>query len=62
MYMIGIIDVYSRMMVEWSLTNTLDASESVETLEEVIGRCGKPNIVNTGQGRQYTCKLWHDSL
>ena len=46
----------------WRLTNTLDASESVETLEEAIRRYGTPDIVNTDQGRQYTCKLWHDSL
>ena len=62
MYMIGIIDVYSRMLVGWRLTNTLDARESVETLEEAVRRYGVPDIVNTDQGRQYTGKLWHDSL
>ena len=62
MYMIGIMDVYSRMMVGWHLTNTLDACESVETFEEATRQYGTPDIVNTDQGRQYTGKLWHDSL
>ena len=62
MYMIGIIDVYSRMLVGCRLSNTLDARESVETLEEAVRRYGVPDIVNTDQGRQYTGRLWHDSL
>ena len=62
MYMVGIIDVYSRMLVGWRLTNTLDARESVETLMEAVQRWGVPEIVNTDQGCQYTCKLWSDTL
>lgn len=62
MYMIGIIDVYSRAIVGWRLTNTLDAYESVETLMDAASRCGTPEIVNTDQGCQYTCKLWDDTL
>ena len=62
MYMVGIIDVYSRMLVGWRLTNTLDSNESVETLMEAVRRWGVPEIVNTDQGCQYTCKLWSDTL
>ena len=51
MYMTGIIDVYSRMIVGWRLTNTLDARDSVETLEDAIERYGTPDIVNTDQGQ-----------
>ena len=62
MYMVGIIDVYSRMLVGGRLTNTLDANESVETLTKAVCRWGVPEIVNTDQGYQYTCKLWSDTL
>ena len=62
MYMVGIIDVYSRMLVGWRLTNTLDAHESVDALTMAVRRWGAPEIVNTDQGSQYTCKLWSDTL
>ena len=62
MYMVGIIDLYSRMLVGWRLTNTLDANKSVKTLMEAVRHWGAPEIVNTDQGCQYTCKLWIDTL
>ena len=62
MYMVGIIDVYSRMLVGGRLTNTLDANQSVETLTKAVCHWEVPEIVNTDQGCQYTCKLWSDTL
>lgn len=58
MYLTAIIDVYSRFIVGWSLNNTLDASHCIETLQGAIERHGAPEIINSDQGCQFTCKAW----
>lgn len=62
MYMYAIIDVYSRYIVGWRLSNSLTASNVYELLEECIGRHGTPEIINTDQGVQYTSKGWIELL
>ncbi len=62
MYLYAIIDVYSRYIVGWRLSNTLDKSNCTELLEECISRYGSPEIVNTDQGSQYTSKDWIGAL
>ena len=62
MYMIGVIDVYSRMLVGRALSNTLDTTSSVGALEDAIARWGAPEIVNTDQGCQYTSRQKRDTL
>ena len=47
------MDWYSRYVVAWRLSNTLDASFCVECLREALGR-GKPGIFNNDQGTQFT--------
>src|SRR5574344_1019839 len=58
MYLVGIIDVYSRFIVGWGLYNSLDKENSIEVLERAIGRYGCPEIINSDQGCQYTSKDW----
>jgi len=53
LYLIAIIDVYSRYVLSWRLSNTLDASFCVEALEEALKK-GRPDIFNTDQGAQFT--------
>tara|TARA_Y100000588_G_scaffold266617_1_gene281589 strand:- start:39 stop:869 length:831 start_codon:yes stop_codon:yes gene_type:complete len=55
MYLTAIMDWHSRKVLTWRLSNTLDASFCVETLEEALEIYGKPDIFNTDQGAQYTC-------
>jgi transposase InsO family protein len=43
-----------RKVLTWRLSNTLDASFCIEELEEVIVRNGKPEVMNTDQGSQYS--------
>lgn len=62
MYLVGIIDWHSRKLLSWKLTNTLDTSSSIECLHEVIRTHGKPEIINSDQGCQYTSKLWVETL
>lgn len=47
MYLVAIIDVFSRRILSWKLGNTLDASESVEVLQQAIARFGTPEIINS---------------
>lgn len=53
MYLVAVIDWYSRYILSWRLSNTMDASFCVEALEEAFKR-GKPQIFNTDQGSQFT--------
>lgn len=62
LYLTAIIDVYSRMIVGWGLHNNLDSANSREVLLKAIQKYGKPEIVNSDQGAQYTCKEWVDTL
>lgn len=54
MYLIAIIDVYSRFVVGWSVSNSMEAKWCVEAAEEAIRQYGKPEIFNTDQGSQFT--------
>ena len=62
MYLTAIIDLYSRFIVGWGLHNTLDAENCLEVLKTSIQRYGKPEIINSDQGSQFTCNLWVDYL
>jgi len=53
LYLVAIIDWYSRYVLSWRLSNTLDADFCVEALEEALKK-GKPDIFNTDQGSQFT--------
>jgi putative transposase len=58
MYMTAIIDVYSRQILSWSLSNTMDAQWCADVLQKAIDKYGKPEIVNSDQGSQYTSEPW----
>ena len=58
MYLTAIIDVYSRYVVAWDVFNNLDAENSLLVLKNAIARHGKPEIINSDQGSQFTCELW----
>lgn len=53
-YLIAVIDWYSRYVLSWRLSNTLDTSFCTEVLNEAIATYGKPEIFNTDQGSQFT--------
>lgn len=54
LYLVAIMDWATRKVLSWRLSNTLDASFCVEALDEAIAKYGKPEIMNTDQGSQYT--------
>jgi putative transposase len=55
-YLVAIMDWYSRRVLSWRLSNTLDSSFCVEALAEALGRYGQPEIFNTDQGSQFTAE------
>ena len=57
MYLVVIMDWYSRYVLAWRLSNTLDADFCVEALEEALKK-GKPDVFNTDQGSQFTGKAF----
>jgi putative transposase len=61
-YLVAIIDWYSRRVLAWRLSNTLDTGFCVEALEEALGRFGEPGIFNTDQGSQFTSADFTDVL
>ena len=62
MYMTAIIDIYSRYIVGWGISNTLEAEVSLQVLKQAIEDCGKPEIINSDQGSQFTCEGWVEFL
>jgi putative transposase len=57
LYLVAVIDWYSRYVLSWRLSNTLDADFCVEALEEALGK-GRPDIFNTDQGTQFTSEAF----
>ena len=62
MYLTAVIDLHSRYVVGWDISNTLDAASSLRVLMQAIDDYGTPEIVNSDQGSQFTCALWVDYL
>lgn len=54
MYLVAIIDLHSRYVLNWSVSNSMEANWCKECLEEAIRLHGKPEIINTDQGSQFT--------
>ena len=58
MYLVAIIDLYSRFIVGWSLSNTMTGEWCKECLMSAIDAYGEPEIVNTDQGSQFTSPIF----
>jgi putative transposase len=54
MFMMAVIDVKTRFILNWSISNTMDADWCTRVLKETIERYGCPEIFNTDQGSQFT--------
>jgi putative transposase len=58
MYLVAILDVASRKVLSFRLSNTLTTDFCVEALEEAMRKYGRPEIFNTDQGSQFTSEEW----
>ena len=62
LYLVAIMDWYSRKVLAWRLSNSMDADVCVEALKEALAKHGKPEIFNSDQGSQFTSGAWIDVL
>lgn len=60
-YLVSLIDIYSRFILAWNFSNTLDKIFCLDMLKKSLKK-GRPKIINTDQGCQFTCKAWIDLL
>ncbi|MDO1449175.1 IS3 family transposase [Rhodocytophaga aerolata] len=62
MYLMAIIDLYSRYVLEWSISNTMESEWCSQTLKKALTKHGKPVLFNTDQGSQFTADLFLEVL
>jgi putative transposase len=61
-YLVAIMDLFSRKVLSWKLSNTLDTEFCISALDEAIMRYGIPAIFNTDQGSQFTSEAFTEKL
>lgn len=62
LYLVAIMDWFSRKVLSWRLSNSMEADFCVEALKEAIAKYGKPAIMNSDQGSQFTGFEWTNAL
>lgn len=62
MYLAAIIDVFSRHIMGWGLSNTMEAEWCAEIAVEAFRRFGRPEIFNIDQGNQFTSEVFIKTL
>ncbi|TGD60219.1 IS3 family transposase, partial [Tabrizicola sp. WMC-M-20] len=62
LYLVAIMDWFTRKVLAWRISNTLEAEFCVAALNEAIHKFGAPEIMNTDQGLQFTSFDWTDRL
>ncbi len=62
MYLTAIIDWFSRKIVGWNLSDSLDSSYVMRAVTEAVAEHGKPEIINSDQGCQFTCNEYKEML
>ncbi len=61
-YLVAILDLYSRKVMSWRTSNTLSSEFCLEALQEAIARFGRPQMFNTDQGSQFTADVFTGEL
>jgi putative transposase len=62
LYLVAIMDWFTRKVLAWRISNTLEPDFCVEALNEAVHKFGAPEIMNTDQGSQFTSFAWTDRL
>ena len=57
-YLVALLDWYSRYVLSWRVSTSLDSGFCIEALNEALVKHGPPEISNTDQGSQFTSQLW----
>jgi putative transposase len=62
MYLVAVIDLHSCMILNWSVSNTMEAEWCKEVVAGAIEAYGKPKILNTDQGAQFTSNIFSEYI
>jgi putative transposase len=62
LYLVAIMDWFTRKGLAWRISNTCEAEFCVEAFNEAVHRFGAPEIMNSGQGSQFTSFAWTDRM
>lgn len=57
-YLTAVVDWFSRKVLAWRLSITMDVAFCIEAVEDAMARFGKPDIFNTDQGSQFTSRAF----
>lgn len=61
-YLVAVMDWFSRKVLSWRISNTMDVGFCIEALEEALASYAKPKIFNSDQGSQFTANAFTDCL
>lgn len=61
-YLTALLDIYSRKTLAWELSNTMDTGFCIRAFDKAVSRYGRPEILNTDQGSQFTSKEFTEQL
>ena len=61
-YLVAVRDWYSRKVLAWAVSNTMEVTFCVEALQGALARYGSPEIFNSDQGAQFTATAFTDCL
>lgn len=61
-YLVAIMDWFSRKVLSWQVSNTMDVQFALDALEEALSRYAKPIIFNSDQGAQFTAQAFTERL
>ena len=61
LYLVAVMDWFSRYVLSWRISNTMDVSFCLEALQAAL-KTGKPDIFNSDQGAQFTCEAFTSCL
>lgn len=57
-YLVAVLDWYTRRVLSWKVSITIDVHFCLEAVEETVERYGTPEIMNTDQGSQFTSQAF----
>ncbi|HSG06086.1 MAG TPA: IS3 family transposase, partial [Nitrospiria bacterium] len=62
MYLVAVMDWYSRLILSWDISNSLNGDFCITTLENAFAKYGAPDIFNTDQGSQFTSRKFTECV
>ena len=62
LYLVAVLDLFSRYVIEWEVSNNLESDFCINVIKKALKKLGKPEIINSDQGCQYTSKAYTSLL